>query len=1446
MSSFVKTKLKLARESIGKKDFSAVRDAATQVLEFEPEDYNAHVFLALALSKLDQRDESEQTYRKAIALAPDNILAWQGLSQFYEQVGKTEPLLDTLKRLAEIQAKTDDPTKTAQVLTKIIDVSRALDDRGKLVDALSYLLPDSPFYPILSKLPPPDPTNPTASTVASIQSSVYNELPILEEIVDLIEKQEKTFMEREIGRRRTRLGAGGPDQIRKEVGREIWGTSRLPQLYTQITNHPNSSDDLLRSTETKLLQYKANYLHALPVTEEFKALKDQLRTEVNELVRGVILLKVPDELAWTLYIEEQDCEIMDEYDFPQIRQMIRLLSDSALSKAFAGYLRYVSEPVSDEDEEESLDESGECTRPTTQSDLDEDPYDTILNVFSTSRDKITIHRIVSEVYLREEDYDNASKVAKNGLVLLSKVEQNIGIRLTRTRVGLQAILSTSLVDLFPPKHHQRALPILREALSISPNNIRCLFGYAYILQSAADWIPAAEQFEKISGLLPDDLTDGLKAREEQAWCHWQATRDEADIQSLQGVLDTLSDLDERDRDAARCLWRIGKCYWDQGGNLTLVQENSREQAYSYFINSLKRDSMFAPAFTSLGFYYAEVADPPDPVRASKCFQKAFELDPRENAAARKLAEGFAEDREWDLVEVVARRTIEGEGGLDAGIKEANSSVVKFVTTNAWAWKAVGIIEMNRQNYLPAVQAFQLALRAEPEDALTWSRLGEVYGKAGRHVAAIKALHHALELDPRNWSCSFSIAELKSEMGLFQEAIVIFQGLLDQRPAELSVLAALAQAFLSLGKSEFREGYHTRAESSFLDSIEVALSIVEHHSGFGGLAWKVISDATLQVSRRPVFQDQMRAEGIAGTLKSLLSSEHGAVLGLPSFIEPDTSTSLLFLGLSIHACSLRVGLNASSNTVRGSAWYDLAIGLQHWVSQTTTGKPDVEKKVVEALAGALKEEPTNDMYWNAYGNAHFSSQPKVAQHAHIKALELDSKNVVTWTNLGFLYYHHADLELANEAFFKAQVTDPDYSLAWLGQALVATANGHDLDAQTLLTHATTLTSSLADVDIEYAIRMFKESKMPRRRTEAKVDFIPCFFALDRYCSRRPTDASGLHLFALICEKIGHLDLAINLVTRTISILEAVYEESENETVERQFTIANITQGRLLLSRGEYDGSLESFRIALGLLVGYVETTDDEILRARETKTLLVQAHLGLALGQFMLRDYQNSLNSSQEALNLAGDDLTMKGPIMVLFAQTLWALGSDETREMAKSQLLEYIAVDPENLIAINTLAGMGILTDDESLIDAALSEVLGLPLDQRQELDTNREVDYLLVQHYLSQGKVNGAVSIAQKEVLLEPGKPEPRMQLATLMFQKGERKCAMALLSDAIANDQEDLTSTSAALALHSVAMCTPEAPVQDKVTSLREIQRAIMLRPSHERSWEALAYVRSCIAVA
>jgi superkiller protein 3 len=54
MSSFLKSKLKEAREALGKKDYDKAREAATQILDYEPENYNACVkpiYFCVFLSK---------------------------------------------------------------------------------------------------------------------------------------------------------------------------------------------------------------------------------------------------------------------------------------------------------------------------------------------------------------------------------------------------------------------------------------------------------------------------------------------------------------------------------------------------------------------------------------------------------------------------------------------------------------------------------------------------------------------------------------------------------------------------------------------------------------------------------------------------------------------------------------------------------------------------------------------------------------------------------------------------------------------------------------------------------------------------------------------------------------------------------------------------------------------------------------------------------------------------------------------------------------------------------------------------------------------------------------------------------------------------------------------------------------------------------------------------
>lgn len=58
-----------------------------------------------------------------------------------------------------------------------------------------------------------------------------------------------------------------------------------------------------------------------------------------------------------------------------------------------------------------------------------------------------------------------------------------------------------------------------------------------------------------------------------------------------------------------------------------------------------------------------------------------------------MAEGFADEREWDLVEVVAKRAIEGEGGAEGDIMGNEMAARRYMAVNAWAWKAIGVVEL---------------------------------------------------------------------------------------------------------------------------------------------------------------------------------------------------------------------------------------------------------------------------------------------------------------------------------------------------------------------------------------------------------------------------------------------------------------------------------------------------------------------------------------------------------------------------------------------------------------------------------------------------------------------------------------------------------------------------------------------------------------------------------
>ncbi|KAH9895045.1 TPR-like protein [Cubamyces lactineus] len=1431
MSAFVKSKLKTARDALGKNENEKARDAALGVLEYEPDNPNAHLFLGAAYLRLEDFEKSEQSFRKVIELKPDHVSAWQGLSQLYEKKKDWEEYALVLDKLAHLHAASNDATKCAEVVQKLVDLRRQEDtgSRMQLAQVLTLLLPDSDLYPVLSTLPPPDLTNPTATAIGPIQLAIHNSLPVLEELVSLYEEEEQGVIQSEISKRRTRLNAPPADQIQRDVTLEVLSTSQLPRLYDEIMKHPNTSDDLRRATERKLLRMKQRHLFSLSPSGAQKEAKAKLAAEVDELIGGMVFLKIPDELAWTLFIESKDAEKIEDYDYEILRQFIQIVPTSTLAKLVKAYFDYYAIPLAEEDGEEDPGEQ------SAEPDPDVDYAGIIIETFSELSDSLLAHRIVTQLYELDADYENAIKVAESGLELLRRAEQNWGRSFKLVRKAFNVTLAMSLVHFFPPKNHARALRIIDDVLAEDPDNVTALLCRGFVLQYAKRWGDAAELFAKVVQINPDDDDKASRAKEEHAWCKAQIGELQAAADGLRDVINTLEEVEGHEEDKARCWWKLGRCYWNMG-------VDQREEAYKYFITSLKRFSNFAPAFTSLGIYYSEFLSPPDPKRASKCFQKAFELDPREAEAARRLAEGFAEEGEWDLVEVVARRTIEGEGGLEEGA-EARASR-RYLPINAWAWKAVGAVELTRRNYPAAIEAFQIALRTDVDDHMSWLRLGEAYSRAGRYAAAIKALEHARELDPKDWVASYFIGDVQRQMGLYEEAIRAFRSILSSRPQELGVLHSLGQSYLDLGRFELSTGFSARAETSFLSAVSITLDLLDASSGFRRVAWKTIADALFHLSAFADISDDALVRDVLERVIPLVTDhpEKGLtdIISYPLTTEQTNDLSLLALEVALAAYDYRLTLGAISDAAKGSAFYDLGSALSTFARRTSDGakRDRAQQHAIAQFKEAIRLDPGNDAFWVALGNATFLSQPGVCQHAYIRALEVDSKNAATWTNLGLFYLHHEDAELANEAFYKAQTLDPDYALAWVGQGLVATANSHGREARALFEHATILTATVPEADLEYATRLFKKVNeiSSKSRAASAEAFLPAFFVLDRFCKQRPRDAAALHLFGLVCERVGHVALGIDLIGRAITVLEAAYEETEDPVIERHFTIAHVNLARLRLATADYEGALESYQVATGLLP---EQPAEEGVEA-DVKVLLAQCQFGSGLAHFKLGQLAEALGLFEAAMVTAADHPVIRGHVVVLLAQTLWAIGTDEAKESAKTQLLQSIEYDPENLMAINTLAGMGILTDDDGLVDAALSEVVSLPIDQRHERDPERDVTYLLVQHHLGQGDAKQALSVAQKAVYTEPERTDVRRELASLTLRNGQSAAALAILGGS-AQTQSDFAELRASLALHAIALSVEGGDGLTVSEAIRLAQKGVMLSPWDKQGWEALAYVRS-----
>lgn len=1199
----------------------------------------------------------------------------------------------------------DEKAKAQTVVDKYIAFSKKEGSKLQYRHALEYLLPTSPVYDILEETFP----HPAQTYL---------------QLIEISEADEKEYLNREIGERRTRLGAR-IDQVTLEVRREAFQRSDLEKLYNGFIDWTRD-DELRRTCEEKLLLRAYEYLQVLG-----SAKKSGKRDEVLRAARDMVIIKHQLKLAWKIVLEWKDIEDLSELDVTLLRDFIVMFPNDGLSKVLKGFLNSDISPFPKEEEPAQEEQAAKESPEKEKSSVDmhasgaEDIILIMAEGLEQSPSSVLAHRIMAKAYLSLQEFGATVNVTRKAIPLILNLQRDTSLKLRNTLDAVNISLATALIPYQSPRHHPEAREIFEEILNRKPTSAPCLLGIGLILEEDQDYVMAVDFLEQALQRDPENA----KIRSELFWC--KAHKGELES-ALAGLEETLSIIQAPQSQysglKAEVLYRMGYCIWELDPSASARKD--RTGAYARFLGSIQADMNYAPAYSSLGIYYADYKR--DQKRARRCFHKAFELSSVEIEAAERLARDFASIGDWDLVEAISQRVVDsGRAKPAPGSKRKGHS---------WPYAALGVVEINRQQYTKSIVSFQAALRISPNDYQCWVGLGESYHNSGRYIAATKAFQHAETLESnlpasdkgQIWFARYMMANVQRELGEYEDAIAKYKGVLQMRPNEFGVTLALLQTLTEASWKAVESGLFGEAAARAAGAIQTGISIANQGRDAINL-WKAIADAFSifswikgKTSSAPIvefksaldtrsdktgFQMLADVDGIGSDLSSL-SDE-----GIP-FSNRTTNATIL---------AYKIGLTVSSSDkhAQAVAWYNLGWAEYRaytcWEDQAADSKKRRRagflKASMRCFKRAIELEAGNSEFWNALGVSTTTLNPKVAQHSFVRSLHLNEKSAQVWTNLGALYLLHNDHQLANEALTRSQSVDPDFAHAWLGQGFIALLYGDTNEARELFTHAFTLSNS----SIVLSKRRYSISVFDHISTDSTVSDVPRLiqplFSLHQLHSQDPSNLAFEHLTALLAERISDFDDAQSSLDIVCSGVEAEFESSESASALCRYAQGKADLARAQLGQLDYEAAAESAETALGLSEEGVEDFDRE-----SHQRLRLSAHLTAGLASYYLKDMDKAIDMFREALQEANSD----PDVICLLAQVLWAKGGAQERDVAREQLFDCVEKYPDHVGAITLLGVIALLDADKDAIEAVESDLHNMRTRDDMDLHNRAKITKLL------------------------------------------------------------------------------------------------------------------------
>jgi superkiller protein 3 len=1065
-----------------------------------------------------------------------------------------------------------------------------------------------------------------------------------------------------------------------------------------------------------------------------------------------------------------------DLDIQVLRQFVELFPQDGLSKVLTAYLSSSISRFPLSLDAPDLSEGGVSLTPGgAHQDAplsQQDCLELMTEGIEEAKSSPLAHCLLADYWLSLEEYESAVEVSRKGLKLAAAESKKSDLSLQMIKDALNSTLATALVYYQTPRNHPEAKQIFRSILKRKPQFTTALIGIGLILEEEEEY---AEAIEFLEQALKQDPSNG-RIGAESAWCQALNGDYQIGLDRLQEYLGypQMDASTQRGKDLrAQTLYRIGVCIWELDSSK--AARKSRQGAYAKFLAAIKANPNFAPAYTKLGIFYEDYNK--DRKRARQCFQKAFELSPSEVVAAERLARSFADQGEWDIVEVVSQRVV------DSGkVRPAPGSKKKGIS---WPFSALGVVQMNKLDYQKSIVSFLSALRISPDDYHSYVGLGESYHNSGRYNSAARAFNYAenptdgvvmKKADSDSWFTKYMLANVHRELSEFDEAIKSYEDVLEERPLEFGVLIALLQTLVEKAWRCVDTGFFGEAASTARKAISVATKTAACKPDAFNL-WKAIGDAIAAFTWVQEKLPELPLEELRVLL--LVRSQTGDMIDYNIHKELDgigvehvdnlvdkqpDDEKRHALSKAFHASILaqKRAIISCANDIHAQAvaWYNLGwteyrahVCLEH--EHQDPGLATCLRAAMRCFKRAIELEAGNAEFWNALGVVTTTKNPKVAQHAFVRSLHLNDRSVRAWTNLGTLYLLQNDQELAHSAFSRAQSTDPDYALAWVGEGIVALLLGNPSEALSHFTHAFELSeSSSLLTKRQYAVSTFDYLISNPSASNNITHLIQPLFALHQLVFQAPYDIPHKHLAALFMERIGSHDAAIKALASVCESAEQDYEKSESSGALTHYAQAKTDLARNFLAIHDYATAVEEAETALDLLTDF---EDPSVLSPEALSKTRLSARLTAGLAHYYLSDLDASIPHFRTSLEETGSD----PDIICLLAEVLWAKGGENEKDVAREQLFAAVEKHGHHVGIVTLLGAIAVLDSDKETCSAVWDDLQALRTDKSLDQSQLSRVEKVCEAIAVLLGGESEALDEIKRSVVLAPWKHRGWQDLA-------------------------------------------------------------------------------------